>query len=160
MQNAETEYQAANALLEHGIKVQVTAPLLFRLFGKRTVSVVIRPPYMGTLYRISAINSGAGITEEVLETLDTLPVDQMNLKYIRPMAKVAATAILNNYWACMLFALPLALWLQWHMSQRQLMSVSFIINKLNGKKTFTNTIRLAAGLQITAPNLSQENQGS
>jgi hypothetical protein len=160
MQNSVTELDAANALLEHGIKVQVTAPLLFRLFGKRTVPVVIRPPFMGTLYRISAINSRAGITEGTLEALEAMPVDQLNMNYIWPMAKVAATAILNNHLGCVLFTLPLAAWLKWHMKQRQLMSVSAVINKLNGKKAFMNTIRLAAGLHITTPNLSQENQGS
>lgn len=160
MQSAETDLQAANALLEYGMEVQVTAPLLFRLFGKRALTVVVPPPFMGTIYRISRINSKAGITTEVSESLESMPVSELHDKYSWPMAKVAATAILNGYFACMLFTLPFAAWLRWHLKPWQLNTIATAMNLLNGKKAFTDTIRSSWGMQITTPNLSQANQGS
>jgi hypothetical protein len=154
------EQNAAETLLNKGIKVRVTAPLLFRLFGKATIGITITQPRLGTLYRISAVYLKAGIIDDDLPLINDANAHELFNKHGYWLAKVAAIAWLNNLWLGKVFTGIVTRWLYEHLTALQLLAIANVLAVLSGTQAFTNTIRLAASMKMTKPNLSQTNQGS
>ncbi len=155
-----TEQNAAETLLNKGIKVRVTAPLLFRLFGKSTIGITITQPHLGTLYRISKAWLQAGLTDDDLNDINQANAHKLFMAHGMQLASITAIAWLNGYWRGRLFGRMVSKWLYWHLTPLQLLGIANVLVVLSGTQAFTNTIRLAASMKMTAPNLSQANQGS
>lgn len=154
------EYNAAKTLLDRGIKVPVTAPLWLRVFGKRTVTMTVRQPYLGTLYRISMLYLSMNITDEQLENIGDENPSNLFISHGRKLAGIAAQAILNGKWAGKLFGGVLTRYLYWKLSPIALLTIARTLVSLSGTEAFTNTIKLARSMKMTAPTLSQKTQGS
>lgn len=154
------ELNAANTLLDQGVKVPVKAPLLLRLFGKKHIKLVIRAPYLGTLLRISAIYERMQITPEQLKKLDDDNIHQLFLKHTKKCAEIAAQCMLNNFLLGKLLGPLLSVWLLWKLSPGKLMQIAQVMGFLTEKEAFTHTIRLVSTLTMMKPNLSQEEQRS
>lgn len=150
-----TEQKAAEALLDKGIKVPVTAPLFFRAFGKKDFYPVIRPSYLGTLYHIDLIYERAGLTAEALESIEDNQ-HGMYRKYVKPLSRAIAWGILNNTTLGMLLARPLAWYLRGHMTNIRLLYAGRMLDTLSRPQAFTTTTKLLGRLKMTAPNLGQE----
>ncbi|MDO3641976.1 hypothetical protein [Mucilaginibacter sp. L3T2-6] len=149
------ELNAAERLLDRGIKVPVTAPLLFRLFGKRKINVVVRMPYLGTLYRISALFLSMGISDDRLKDMTGENIHNLFAKHGKTLTKIVAQALLNGWLTGWLFARPVAAWLYWRLNNVQLLTLADTLVSLTGSDAFTNTIRLVRMMKRTAPNQSQ-----
>lgn len=155
-----TEYNAVRALLDRGIKVPVTAPLCLRVIGKRTVGFTVYQPYLGTLYRISMLYLSMNITDEQLETIGDANPSDLFISHGKTLAAIAAQAILNGKLRGKLFAGLLTRYLYWHVSPMALLTITRALVTLSGTEAFTNTIKLARSMKMTAPTLSQKVQGS
>lgn len=154
------EKQAAERLLERGIEVRATAPLLLRILGKRTIALVVRQPCLGTLYRISLIYLAMGIGDERLADLDNENVHALFTKHGKALTEIAAQAILNGKWSGRLFGGILARWLFWKLNPVQLLTIANVLVSITGTEGFTTTIRLVRNMKMTQPNLSQTAGGS
>ena len=154
------EYDAAKTLLDKGIKVEVTSPLWLRAFGKRTVTLAIRQPFLGTLYRISALYLGMCIEEADLENMEGAHLHLLFKTHGRTLAAIAAQGILNGKWSGKVFGRMLARSLFWRLTPLQLLMIARVMVSVSGTTAFMNTIRLIGSMKMTAPNLSQEDQGS
>jgi len=154
------EQKTAEALLNKGIKVRVTAPLLLRLIGIRKIRPVVRSPYLGTLHRISLLFLASGITPDQLESVDEASAHDLYTKYTGMLTQVMAQAILNGQWRGKVFGKLLAKYLVWHCDAIEMMTIAHIMVSLNSKTAFTNTIRSVSSMTTTRPNLSQATQGS
>lgn len=155
-----TEQHAAATLLDKGIKVPVTAPLLLRMLGKRTVNLVIKQPYLGTLYRISWLMLKTRLNDKQLNELNEANAHILFARHGSSLAKVVAAAWLNDYWLGKLFTGLVSKWLYWHLTPIQLLTIANVLVFLSSTQSFTNTIRSVASMKMTKPNLSQQNQGS
>lgn len=154
------EYNAAKTLLDRGIKVPVTAPLWLRVFGKRTIYVTIRQPYLGTLYRISLLYLSMDIADDELERIDKMNPSRLFVQHGKTLARIAAQAILNNrIWGKVLGGV-FARYIYWKVSPLMLLNITRALVALSGTEAFTNTIKLARSMKMTGVNLSQETQGS
>ena len=70
MKDRTTKIRAADTLLEKGVRVQcVTAPLLFRLFGRQRLNIVLHQPPLADLIRISRIVVQMGLEPKNLQGL-------------------------------------------------------------------------------------------
>jgi hypothetical protein len=104
------EQQAAATLLEKGIKVRVTAPLLFKLFKKSAFHLVIVAPNMGTLIRISELYLSTGLTNEDLDKLNDESSHDLIVRHSHTLNKIIACAWLRGYWRGKLFTGIVATW--------------------------------------------------
>lgn len=154
-----TEEKAARVLLEHGMKVPLMAPLLFRLFGKKEISVLMPPPLLGTLYRISEVIESSGMGT-VLNGGQAISIHELHSRFIKPLATIAAIGFLNGKWSGRIFSGPLAAWLYWHMRPLHLFACARVMSLLRMDENFTNTTRLIAGMKMTDPTLGQKESGS
>jgi len=152
------EKQAAQRLLEKGIKVRVTAPLLLRVFGKRTIAFVIRQPFLGTLYRISLLYLDMDISDERLQNISDENIHVLFGQHGKTLAKIAAQAILNNKVSGWLFGGVFGEWLFWKLNQVQLLTIVNVLVSIAGTDAFTNTIGLVRTMKMTQP--SHKAQGS
>jgi len=150
------ELQAAKALLDEGIKVPVTAPLFFKMFGKQKLNLVVKQPYLGTLYRISKIYLASGLAEDQ----ETKDAELLFLNHGKAMSRIAAMAILNGYWKGKFLGGLLSWWLFENMPALYLQTIMQVLKVVSGREAFTNTIKLVGEMIMTTPNLSQQTQGS
>lgn len=152
------EKRAANILLERGVKVPVTAPLFLRLFGKKTISLIISAPTIATLTRIAEHYLALNIknTQEL-----TLPESfELLKKHSKTLSIIIATIVLNKrykYWMIK----PVAHFLRGAIPMAQLTYLFQLIILYGGIEDFINTIRLTEATRITMPmNLSQTEKTS
>lgn len=155
-----TEKQAAETLLNKGIKVRVSAPLLLRLIGIKKLRPVMRQPFLGTLHRNSLIMEESGLEFENVTVINEANANYLYKHYPKPLSMIMAYALLNNRLLGWLFGKPLGRYLMWHVHPLDLMLIANVFVGLNSKQAFTNTIRLIGTMTTTSPNLSQPNQGS
>ncbi|MFA6973994.1 MAG: hypothetical protein WC238_04645 [Parcubacteria group bacterium] len=156
-----TEQKAVNTLLSQGVKFEIDAKGLGRLFKKKH-SFHLRQAYLGTLLILSKYYLKVGFDEKKLVD-DPLGVSRLEItKSAKILAMIAAIGILNNKTKIRLFAKPFAKWLLWRLTPNKLYELSMTIVVLNNTGDFINSIRLMSALRVTAPkveNLSPVDQG-
>lgn len=156
-----TEQKAVNTLLSQGVKFEIDARGLVRIFKKKH-SFMLRQAYLGTLLMLSKYYLKVGFDEKKLVD-DPLGVSRLEItRTAKTLAMIAAIGILNNKTKIRLFARPFAKWLLWRLTPNKLYELSMTIVVLNNTGDFINSIRLMSALRVTAPkeeNLSPADQG-
>lgn len=156
-----TEQKAVNTLLSQGVKFEIDARGLVRIFKKKH-SFMLRQAYLGTLLMLSKYYLKVGFDEKKLVD-DPLGVSRLEItRTAKTLAMIAAIGILNNKTKIKLFARPFAKWLLWRLTPNKLYELSMTIVVLNNTGDFINSIRLMSALRVTAPkeeNLSPADQG-
>jgi len=154
----DSQREVANILLDLGVTIPMTAPRLFRWFGKKQVRLTIRRPYWGTMVRISRSWLSIGISAETIKT-NTLE-DDMKLmqQHGKTVARIVAYGSLRG-WLSGLFAPVLGRILLWRVHPSILVEAAFKLVTLSRVEDFTNTIRLLATMDVTR-KMSPEVKGS
>lgn len=155
-----TEHKAAGTLLDRGIKVRVTAPLCLRVFGKKTVMLIWRQPFFGTLARISELYLSMNISDVLLADLDNADLHPLVARHSKTFARIAAQGLLNGLVSGWILGRLVGFWLLWKLKPGTLLNVALVMAAMADKTAFTNTTRLVRNMKITGPNLGQNNQGS
>lgn len=149
----QTEKRAANLLLQRGVKVQVAAPLFFRMFGKKTFSFIIKPPTPRMLLKIA---------DKYLEMeikSDDMTLNDAFLIYVKHSRKSSEIVALCS--SGILHYKIIAWLLRRGITEAQISYLYFLIIAYGGIEDFINTIRLAGATRITKPmNLSPEEKTS
>lgn len=156
------EMEAADAMLDRRLKVNIPAPWLFRLLGKRTVSIWPKRPVAANLFRISRLFNRMGIDAEELMSgkMGTL------LEYIGAhgvtASRLIAYGLIRGPVASWLWNRPLAWYLRNHMTLPAMADLTKLIVLLSGADFFVDIIRSARDMTLTSPTLSQptEEKGS
>jgi len=150
----ETEIKTVDTLLDKGVRVPIPAPFLLRVFGKRSISFAVRRPVLGNMLRISKLYARMNVKADDgnlgawIATLQTCAV---------PISHICALGVLRGRYTGALFMRPLARYLRWHMTTRDMASLAAILVSLSGYQDFTNTIKFIGLMRMTQPkNLSQE----
>ena len=152
-----TEKLAADILLDNGVAWRLPAPLILRMFGKKTVKISIKAIRLGTLLELSSVYSSMDISEESL-TKDPHALLQGNLKQV---CRIAAICILNSRIKIRLFSGILTKFLIARLTANMLLEVMLFVATYSGVTSFISTIRLIGEMKVTSPkNLGPENQGS
>lgn len=144
--------------MERGVRVPVRAPLLLRVFGKKTVPMVIKQPSMGVLIYISRAYLKMGIDVEQLEGGSVEEAHRLLAQNGRSVARIAAIGWLRTRTRIRLFSGLVARWLLWRLSPQQLRDVLLVLVTLSGVNDFTNTIRLLRAMNMMSPKLSPEEE--
>ena len=157
----KTEKRAVEILLNEGVKFEIDARGLVRIFKKKH-KFHLRQAYLGTLLLLSKYYLKVGFDEQKI-TDDPLGASRLEItKSAKTLAMISAIGMLNSKWKVRLFARPLAKWLLWRLTPQKLYELSMTIVVLNNTGDFMNSIRLMSALRITAPketNLSPADQG-
>lgn len=153
-----TEKKAANILLKRGVNVPVTAPLFLRIFGKKTINLIVSAPTTYTL--ISVAEKFLSMRIESTKDL-SLPESFILLKnHAKTMAEIVAVCILNDenkQWRHKI----LASFIRKKLTAEELSYLFHLIIVYGGVEDFINTIRLVEAVRITKPmNLSPEKKMS
>jgi len=154
----DAQREAANILLDQGVSIPMTAPWLFRLFGKKQIRLTIRRPYWGTMVRVSRAWLSIGVDSKTIAK-NTLEDD---LLLIQAHGKTVATIVAYGFlrgWFSGLFAPLLGRYLLWRASPIILVESAFRLVTLSRVEDFTNTIRLIGTMNVTR-SLSPQVKGS
>ena len=144
----EAQREAANILLDLGVSIPMTAPRLFRWFGKKQIRLTISRPCWGTMVRISRAWLSIGITAETIKS-NTLE-DDMKLmqQHCKTVARIVAYGSLRGRFAGF-FAPVLGSILLWRVHPTILVEAAYKLVTLSRVEDFTNTIRLLATMDVT-----------
>lgn len=156
----QTELHAAEAILQRGQPVKTRAPLLFRLFGIKRITLMLYMPYAGTLDRVAIYYLKTGIPVEKLNSISAEEALTLRAEHGNDLRKAVATAILNGYWSGKLFTRPLAAYLKWSLHDKTIFKILNLLIAFGGLADFMSTTRYIRAMRITAPNLGQKTKGS
>lgn len=157
MDVAAVQQQSADTILERGVRFKIPAPFLLRLLGKKTVSLTIYRPRMGTLIYMSRIS--AGLTADLQRIADGSLNEAYTLidTHGELVAQWLAVAILNKRWKIRLFTRMLTRRIVWGLSAARLSELFVLVAMLSGVKDFTNIIRYLNTMNILTPKTSDGN---
>tara|TARA_R110002033_G_scaffold1964_2_gene14474 strand:+ start:924 stop:1397 length:474 start_codon:yes stop_codon:yes gene_type:complete len=156
--NASAEKRAANILLNKGALVHIKAPLFLRMFGKKTIAVVVKAPTVHTLIQIA--NESLQFDVDLEKTINVKDAVTEVAAHGKVMVKIVALAVLNS--PRKRWRLPiLQRFLLKSIDVKELFYLYQLIMLYGGYEDFTNTIRFTLTTRITKPmNLSQEEKRS
>ncbi|CAI9674042.1 hypothetical protein [Elizabethkingia anophelis] len=151
---ADIEKQAAELLLKRGVIVPVTAPLLFRLFRKRIINLVVKSPTVLTYLKVA--HKFLEMEVDPDRDIELKEAFEVYAKHGKKESEIIALCLLNNrflYW----LHKPLAWWLRGKVTETESNYLYQLIVVYGGVQDFINTIRLIKTTRMTAPmNLSQK----
>lgn len=153
--------QAANTILDKGVRVHLPAPFLLRVLFVRSVGFTLMQPTLGQLLRVSSVALAAGFDIDRLEKGGLNEAHRLVTQHTRSLAKIAAILMIRGKFRGQLFAGLLARWLVWKLTPRKLAEITLIAVAMSGMEDFTSTIRLIGAMRLTRPkNLSHDSDGS
>ena len=156
----QVEQFAADTILQRGVKVNIPAPLLFRIVGKKTIGVTVTSPFEGTMHRVASYYLSTGLTTDQLEGITIEQALELHIKHGKAISKAIAVAILNGYITGYLFTKILAKYLRWHCKPAELYSLTTLLIIHGGIQDFINTTKSVRTMTtITQPRKGQQNQG-
>lgn len=155
----EVEIKTVDTLLDKGVRVQIPAPLFFRIFGKKQISVVVRRSVMANMLLISKKYIGMNLADDFGD--DFGQWTKIFVSTCKPVSEIVAIGMLSRPLSAWLFAKPLARYLRRSVNSRELASIAAMLVTLNGVQDFLNTIRFLRTMRITKPRMtSPEEEGS
>lgn len=144
----DIQKQASEILLDIGVSIPMPAPMLFRIFGKREIRVVIKRPYWGTLLRISRLWLSMQIdTEKVRKNTNEQDIALLE-EHGHTVAQIVALGILRGYYAGRL-APALAWLLLWKTPPVFLVEAAFKLITLSRIQDFRNTTIFLSSMLMT-----------
>ncbi len=145
------ELQAANSILNRGLRYKLPAPVLLKFFGKKHINLNIRQLCLGTELRIAAILADKGLTDEKIEGCDPA---KLMIEHYNDILRIVALASLNRK-IIIRPAIWLRVWLLKRLTVWQLFELYSSIRQYSGLGPFMNITRLAVQTRTTKPNLGQ-----
>lgn len=155
----EVEIKLVDTILDKGVRVSIPAPLFLRLFGLKTVPVIIRRPVLGNMLRISKMYLQMNAPGDFGCDINTwISVFE---KTCKPVSRIVAIGILRGRFIGWLLCKPFAAYLRWKLNSGELARIASILVVASGVQDFLNTIKFLRAMKITEPRKeSQEEEGS
>lgn len=158
-ENKAVERLAAETILQRGVKIKIAAPFFVRWL-KKTITIRLRSPYEGTMYRVSAYYLSTGIKESRIDDVTVEESLALMAVHGKTISKAVACAILNGYWSGKLFTRPFAWYLRWHCKPQEMFALATALIIYGGTGDFMNTTRSIRQMRLTKPNLGQTTKES
>jgi len=157
---SETEALAAEAILDKNLRINLPAPFLLRILGKRTISLRFKRPTAGQLLEMSAMYVRMGIDIEELDKGELRPLFASIAVHARTCSRIIATGLIRSRKWRFFFRPVLARYLVDHTDMATLAEIARLLAYLSTAENFATIIRSVAFMKITEPTLSHSENGS
>ncbi|QXU42088.1 hypothetical protein [Pedobacter sp. D749] len=151
MNDIAIELEAADTLLDSGVPFPIRAPLFLRIFGKKTVILMLQNPFLDTAVRAGRIY--LKVQQMGVEVDTVTEAIKLREKSAVLVSRIVALIVLRSPLMGWLFGRLLARYLRRNAKEKTLYNISRVIVS-SGISDFLNTIRLTSHLRMTKPNLS------
>ncbi|MCC2598051.1 hypothetical protein [Sphingobacterium sp. FBM7-1] len=148
---AATEIQAAQTILEEGVRLDIPAPFFLRLFRIKTIPLVLHDPTASVCLRITKLRLQMGVTDVDFEQMSVEDGLKYRVNHGFTVGRILAIGILRGRKRNWLAGKWLAKQLLKHYPFSVLLNIMHIIT-LGGLEDFMNTIGLLEGMRLTKPN--------
>lgn len=149
------EMNAADALLDRRLKINIPAPWIIRVFGKQTIPVYVKRPVVQNLLRISRLFVRMDIDIKQLKAGELGTLLECIGKNGVTTSRLIAHGMIRGGMAAWWLNRPLAWYLRTHMDMRGLAELAKIIVLLAGSEDFVSIITSVSNLRLTEPTVSQ-----
>ena len=152
----DARLQAANAILQKGVRFRLPAPFYKRWLGKNYV--VIRYLHAGAILEFSRV-----VVENELENAIALGDYEFLLKSVEPCARCIAIAILNDETKIERETDKLTKLLLWKIAPQSIVEVFLKISVMNRVSDFMNITKFfltQTATMMNPKNLGQDEDGS
>ncbi|MEM9338720.1 MAG: hypothetical protein AAGA66_08340 [Bacteroidota bacterium] len=160
IENIDKESLVADHLLHRGTRMKVRAPFFLKWIGIKAFSMTVRAPFEGTMHRVAKYYLSTGIKEDQLNEITYEEALSLWTIHGKVISKAIACAWLNGFWSGMLFTNPVAWYIRWHCTPKELFGITTILLLYGGTSDFMNITRSVRMMKMTSPKLGQTNQGS
>lgn len=154
------EMNAADAILDRRLKINIPAPWIFRLFGKRTIPIWVKRPVGQTLLRISRLFVEMDIDIKKLRAGELGSMLECIGKNAITVSRIIAHGMIRGTMASWLLNRPLAWYLRCYMDMQTMAELTKIIVLLTSPEAFMSIITSIATLNMMSPTVSQKKEGS
>lgn len=147
-----TEIKEAHIILEKGSRFEVPAPFLFRLFGKKTITLLLYQPPAAICLELTAMRLQMGVTDEEFENMSV----EKGLSFLQEngatVARMLALALLRTSRRDKLYGKWLSKQLLKRYPFSTLLDMMHILTLGGGLQDFIHTMGLLRILRLTKPN--------
>ena len=151
----EVEQLAADALLDRRLKINLPAPWLLRVFGKRTIPVWVRIPVGNSLIRMCKLFARMDIDAKRLTEGDFGTVLEYIGKHGVTASRMVAYGMLRGQLSSLLLCRPLAWYIREHMTMRDMADLTKIIVAMSTSDAFLDIILSVSMIDMLTPTTSQ-----
>jgi hypothetical protein len=155
-----TEAHAADSILDRRLRINLPAPFLLRLPGRRTVPLWFRRPTCAQVLDMAAMYVRMGVDLKKLDEGEILPLFEEIARHAADCSRIIARGLIRGSLTGFLFVRPLACYLRHHTDMKSLAELAKLVVYLSSGENFASIIRSIAFMRITAPGLSREKTGS
>lgn len=145
------EAMAADALLDRRLKINLPAPWLLRIFGRKTVPIRVKLPTAGSLIRMSSLFTRMEIDLQHLYDGNFGSVLEQIAKHGVTTSRIIAYGLLRGTWSARLLNRPLAWYIRQHMPMQGLAELAKIIVLMSTSEAFVSVIASVASLNLMKP---------
>lgn len=145
------EAMAADALLDRRLKINLPAPWLLRIFGRKTVPIRVKLPTAGSLIRMSSLFTRMDIDLQHLHDGNFGSVLEQIAKHGVTTSRIIAYGLLRGTWSARLLNRPLAWYIRQHMPMQGLAELAKIIVLMSTSEAFVSIIASVASLNLMKP---------
>ena len=150
-QALDTEIKTVDTLLNQGVQVDLPAPWLLRLFGKKTIPFIISLPDSETLLQISGLYLKM---KKAATAVDAETIDEAHLVIhdcMIPASRIVAYGMMSYCTPLSLRNRLLARYLRRNMDTRMLAELWMMICSMAGAHDFIHIIRSMSAMRTTKP---------
>ena len=148
------EKNAAEALLDRRLKINLPGPWVLRLFGRRTIPVFVKRPVAQNLFRMSRHFASMDIDLKEVKAGEVGTLLECVGRNGVTVSRIIATGMIRGNMGVFLFSRPLAWYIRCNMDMREMAELTKIIVLLSGVEDFVSTITSVSSLRLTTPTLS------
>ena len=138
------EAMAADALLDRRLKINLPAPWLLRIFGRKTIPLWVKLPTAGSLIRMSSLFARMDIDLQHLHDGNFGSVLEQIAKHGVTTSRIIAYGLLRGSWSARLLNRPLAWYIRNHMPMQGLAELAKIIVLMSTSEAFVSIIASVA----------------
>lgn len=151
----EVEQLAADALLDRRLKINLPAPWLLRVLGKRTIPVWVRIPVGNSLIRMCKLFARMNIDAKRLTEGNFGTVLEYIGKHGVTASRMIAYGMLRGPLSSLLLCRPLAWYIREHMTMRDMADLTKIIVAMSTSEAFVDIILSVSMIDMLTPTTSQ-----
>lgn len=149
------EMDAADALLDRRLKINLPAPWLLRVFGKKTIPVWVKRPRAQNMFRMARLFAEMDIDIKALKVGELGTLLECIGRNGVITSRIIAHGMICGVWSAWWLNRPLAYYLRCHMDMRGLAELTNIIVLLCSGEVFLHIITSVSSLSLTQPTVSQ-----
>lgn len=155
MKTRPIEAHAADALLNRRLTINLPAPWLLRVFGKRTIRYGVPFPTGETLCRMAAIFCRMNLDLKELKAGDLGTTLECIARSGKRVSRVIAEGMVGNGLFSRWLVRPLAWYIRCHTTMKGMAELAQVILLMASPEGFMNTIDSVATMNLMAPTQSQ-----